>query len=221
MVDFKSPPTSDGCPIREMDTLHLILFMLYRRVTICSSFDLDCIDLPIMATTPFLARNCEREDVYRLLRRLRRLSTKLGGDIEIFKHGGITASLRLSFERGSIYVHNGVIVNKGDCSKVKCELVNNVNLAFMYLAIKLSERNEALLNVPDALVWLAKIVGVEGAVGLLSFVHDYVEMGEFNGNVRLLVGLISRWGVPITVESLSNALLPARRSLNALRQASY
>ncbi len=166
-MDFKSPPpTSDGCPIREMDTLHLILFMLYRRVITCNSFNLSCIDLPLMATTPFLARNCEREDVYRLLRRLRRLSTKLGGEVEIFSHGGgITASLRFSFERGSIYVHNGVIVNRSDCSRVDCELVNNVNLAFMYLVIKLSERNEASLNVPDALVWLAKMVGVEGVVG--------------------------------------------------------
>lgn len=217
-MDFRSPPSSDGCPIDEMDILHLFLFMLHRRVSICRSLNLDCIDLPLLATTPLLARNCERESVYRLIRKLRKMLEKLGGEVEIFRHGGITASLRFSFEKGNIYVHDGIIVAKKDCAKVNCILVNNVSLVFMYLAVKLSERNLAILNVPDALVWLSKMTGAEMVDAVLSLIHDYVETEKFDDNVNELISLISMWGIPMDAESLNNAVLPAKRSLTALRQ---
>jgi hypothetical protein len=215
-MDFKSPPSSN-CPINEMDMLHLMLLILWRRVVICNEFGLDCMDLPLLATTPFIARNCDRDDVYKLFRRLRRLAEKLNEDIGIFAYNGITASLRFGFEKGNIYVHDGVLLTRNDCRKVSCKQVNNVKLAFMYLNIKLNKRNMIVLNVPDALVWLAKLVGMETVEKVLQVIHDYVEMGEINRDIHILVDIINMWGIHMDIESFNTAILPAKRSLLVLR----
>ncbi len=215
-MDFKSPP-SGGCPINEMDTLHLILLILWRRVVICNEFGLDCMDLPLIATTQFIARNCDRDDVYKLFGRLKRLSEKLNGDIGIFSYNGITASLRFSFEKGNIYVHDGVLLARNDCRKVSCKQVNNVKLVFMYLSIKLNKRNMVVLNVPDTLVWLAKIMGMETVREVLQIIHDYVEIGKINQDIDTLIKIINMWGIRMDAESFNTAILPAKRSLLALQ----
>ncbi|MFP3196086.1 MAG: hypothetical protein RXQ74_04385, partial [Caldivirga sp.] len=64
-MDYKSIP-DETCPIVYLDTAHLVLHILYRRVSMCNSLGLNCMGLPILSTSALTMRGCSRESVYRL-----------------------------------------------------------------------------------------------------------------------------------------------------------
>ncbi|WP_243680089.1 hypothetical protein [Vulcanisaeta souniana] len=217
-MDFRDVPINE-CPIKYLDTLHLILFILYKRAERCSNLNLNCMDLPILATTPLLTRNCDRNEVHKFFRRMRRIVEKLGGEIEIFRLGKLSASLSIEFGTGSIKVHDTYIVNDNDCEKVQCVTVNNVTTLYMRLIIRMSEKNLVVLNVPDIIVWLAKVHGLNTMYSALNFVHNYVENGTFTDDLDRVLEIIKAWGgVNMNRDSFVNATLPGRRSLTALRE---
>ena len=217
LMDFRDVPINE-CPIKFLDTLHLILFILYKRAERCRSLDLNCMDLPLLATTPLLTRNCDRNDVHKFFRRMRRIVERLGNEIEIFRLGKLSASLLIEFGTGSIKVHDTYIVNDNDCNKVQCVTVNNVTTLFMRLIIRMSEKNLVILNVPDIIVWLAKVHGVNTMYSALNLVHNYVENGTFSNDLDGVLEIVKAWGVNINRDSFINATLPGRRNLTILRE---
>jgi len=216
-VDYKSIP-DNVCPISYFDTTHLVLRILYHRVNLCLSLGLDCMGLPIISTSVLTMRNCSRDSVYKLFRRLIRVRNKLGRNIKLLELGDIKVYLRISKNKGSIHVYNSYMMNNRDCSKLdNCITINNVTLLYMYLLIRLSGRNVILLNVPDALIWIARVFGIETAVSILDLIHNYMEKGELSSEVNVLLSMLSLLGLRISKEQFENALLPARRILHVLR----
>ncbi|WP_069807199.1 hypothetical protein [Vulcanisaeta thermophila] len=216
-MDFREVPI-DKCPINYMDTLHLILFILYKRAEVCTNLNLNCMDLPVLATTPLLVRNCERDDVYKFFRRMERVIDKLGNEIEIFRLNKIRALLGISFGKGNIKLYGPYIVNEQDCLRVDCVSVNNVTVLYMNLIIRFSDKNVLIFNVPDIVVWLGKMYGMDMVYKVLSVIHDYVETGKFNENVNEIIKLASKWGVDIDLQGFINGTIPGRRSLGILRE---
>lgn len=210
----------DSCPIAQLDTTHLILHILYRRVNLCNSLGLNCMGLPILSTSTLTWRGCSRESVYKLFRRMLRIRDKLGKDIKLLELDGIRSYLRISLSKGSLYIYDGYMVNRNDCRKVsRCVVVNNVSLLYMYLLIRLAERNMVILNIPDALIWVSKIFGVNTATAILDFVHDYIETGALLSSADTLLSMLNMLGLSLTRQQFENALVPARRALNVLRGA--
>ncbi|MFB6469763.1 MAG: hypothetical protein TU36_000770 [Vulcanisaeta sp. AZ3] len=216
-MDFRDIPINE-CPIKYLDTLHLILLILYRRAKLCSSLDLKCLDLPILATTPLVAKNCDRDDVYKFFRRMRRIVEKMGDEIEIFRFGKLSAYLSIVFKTATIKVHNTFIVNDEDCKKVNCVTVNNVTTLNMRLIVKLSNENLVILNIPDAVIWLSKMYGFDVTYGILKLIHDYIETGTFNDEIDELIEIVRRWGINIDRESFIRSTLPGKRNLEHLRE---
>ncbi|MGC9153248.1 MAG: hypothetical protein ACP5GY_05890 [Vulcanisaeta sp.] len=216
-MDFREIPINE-CPIKYLDTLHLILFILYKRAEICKNLDLACSDLPVLATTPLIVRNCDRNDVHKFFRRMRRIVDRLGNEIEIFRLGKLTASVSVEFGIGNIKVHGTYIVSDSDCNKVDCISVNNVTTLYMRLVIKLSDKNLVILNIPDVVIWLAKVYGLDTVYNALSMIHDYVEKGVFNESIDEVLSIVRRWGVNVDRESFINATLPGRKNLVVLKE---
>lgn len=216
-MDFRDIPINE-CPIKYLDTLHLILFILYKRAEFCSALNLGCMDLPLLATTPLTARNCDRDDVHKFFRRMRRIVERIGNEIEIFRLNRLSASLTIEFGTGNIKVHDTFIVSERDCNKVSCVSINNVTTLYMRLIIKLSDKNMVVLNVPDIVVWLAKVYGLDVAYSALNTVHGYIERGSFDDSLDRVLGIISKWGVSMDRESFIKATLPGRRNLMVLRE---
>jgi len=217
-MDFREVPTNE-CPIKYMDTLHLILFILYKRAILCSSLNLACSDLPVLATTPLIARNCDRNDVYKFFRRMKRITEKIGNEIEIFSLGKLNVHLSIEFTTGNIKVYDTYMVSDVDCAKIPCTSVNNVTTLYMRLIIRLSDKNLVILNIPDIVIWLAKVYGIDTVYGVLSLVHDYIEKGVFDEhNVDEVLSIVNRWGVNINRDSFVNATLPGRKNLVILRE---
>ncbi|KUO89297.1 MAG: hypothetical protein AT712_01790 [Caldivirga sp. CIS_19] len=175
--------------------------------------------LPILSTSALTMRGCSRESVYRLFRRLLRIRDKLGKNIKLLELGGIKAYLRFSRSKGSIYVYDGYMVSKDDCDKVgKCVMINNVSLLYMYMMIRLTGRNMALLNIPDALIWVSKVFGKDTMVSILDLTHDYIESGVLSSDVDVILGLINMLGLRVTRQQFENAVLPAKRILHLMRE---
>ncbi|WP_054857864.1 hypothetical protein [Vulcanisaeta sp. JCM 16159] len=216
-MDFREVPINE-CPIKYLDTLHLILFILYKRTEFCRNLGLNCMDLPVLATTPLTVRNCDRNDVHKFFRRMRRIVERIGNEIEIFRLGKLSASLTIEFGTGSIRVHDNFIVSNDDCDKVQCVTVNNVTTLYMRLIIKLSDKNIVVLNVPDVLIWLARVYGLDAVYSALNMVHSYVENGTFGNDLDKVLEVVSKWGVNLDRDSFINATLPGRRSLLILRE---
>ncbi|MGC8607940.1 MAG: hypothetical protein ACP5L5_10340 [Vulcanisaeta sp.] len=216
-MDFREVPINE-CPIKYLDTLHLLLFILYRRTEFCKNLGLNCMDLPVLATTPLVARNCDRNDVHKFFRRMRRIVERLGNEIEIFRLGRLSASLSIEFGTGSIRVYDAYIVDDNDCDKVQCITVNNVTTLYMRLVIKLSDKNLVVLNVPDMIVWLAKVYGMDTVYSALNMIHNYVENGIFTDDLDKVLEIVSKWGVSISKDSFINATLPGRRNLVILKE---
>ncbi|MFP3240240.1 MAG: hypothetical protein RXO26_02875 [Caldivirga sp.] len=217
-MDYKSIP-DETCPIVYLDTAHLVLHILYRRISMCNSLGLNCMGLPILSTSALTMRGCSRESVYRLFRRLLRIRDKLGKNIKLLELGGIKAYLRFSRSKGSIYVYDGYMVSKDDCDKVgKCVMINNVSLLYMYMMIRLTGRNMALLNIPDALIWVSKVFGKDTVVSILDLTHDYIESGVLSSDVDVILGLINMLGLRVTRQQFENAVLPAKRILYLMRE---
>ncbi|WP_291766046.1 hypothetical protein [Caldivirga sp. UBA161] len=216
-MDYKSIP-DNTCPISYLDTTHIILRILYHRVNLCLSLGLDCMGLPVVSTSVLTMRNCDRDSVYKLFRRLLRARNKLGKNIKLLELGDIKVYLRISKTKGSIRIYDGYMMNSRDCSKLnKCVTVNNVTLLYIYLLIRLSGRNMVLINVPDALIWIARVFGKETAISILDLIHDYMERGELSSGVNSLLSMLSLMGLRISKEQFENALLPARRILRMIR----
>ncbi len=174
--------------------------------------------LPVVSTSVLTMRNCDRDSVYKLFRRLLRARNKLGKNIKLLELGDIKVYLRISKTKGSIRIYDGYMMNSRDCSKLnKCVTVNNVTLLYIYLLIRLSGRNMVLINVPDALIWIARVFGKETAISILDLIHDYMERGELSSGVNSLLSMLSLMGLRISKEQFENALLPARRILRMIR----
>ena len=217
-MDFREIPAS-VCPIKYLDTFHLILAILYKRAVVCKDLDLSCLDLPILATTPLVARNCSRNDVHKFFRRIRRIVERMGNEIEIFSLGKFNVYLSIEFVKGNIKVHDMFIVSEDDCNKIPCTSVNNVTMLYMRLIVRMSDKNLIILNVPDAIVWIAKVYGIETVYNVLNLIHDYVERGVFNdGGVDAVISIVNRWGISLDRDSLINATLPGRKNLIILRE---
>ncbi|ADN49815.1 hypothetical protein [Vulcanisaeta distributa] len=216
-MDFREVPINE-CPIKYLDTLHLILFILYKRTEFCKNLGLNCMDLPVLATSPLVARNCDRNDVHKFFKRMRRIVERIGNEIEIFRFGRLSASLLLEFGTGSIRVHDNLIVSDNDCNKVQCVTVNNVTTFYMRLIIRLSDKNLVVLNVPDIIMWLARVYGLDTVYSALNLVHSYVENGSFSDDLDRVLEIISKWGVNLDRDSFINATLPGRRNLLVLRE---
>jgi hypothetical protein len=60
-------------------------------------------------------------------------------------------------------------------------------------------------------------VGMETVEKVLQVIHDYVEMGEINRDIHILIDIINMWGIHMDIESFNTAILPAKRSLLVLR----
>ncbi len=217
LMDFREVPINE-CPIKYLDTLHLLLFILHKRVEFCKSLNLNCMDLPVLATTPLVARNCDRNDVHKFFRRMRRIVEKLSNEIEIFRLGKLSASLSIEFGTDSIRIHDTYIVSDNDCNKVQCITVNNVTTLYMRLVVKLSDKNLVVLNVPDILVWLARVYSMDTVYSALNMVHNYVENGTFTDDLDKVLEIISKWGVSIDKDAFINATLPGRRNLVILKE---
>ncbi|ABW01929.1 hypothetical protein Cmaq_1101 [Caldivirga maquilingensis IC-167] len=200
--------------------MHLILHILYRRANLCLSLGLDCMGLPVVSTSVLTMRNCDRDSVYKLIRRLLRMRNKLGKNIKLLELGDIKVYLRISKTKGSIHIYDGYMMSNRDCSRLNgCITVNNVTLLYIYLLIRLSGRNMVLINVPDALIWIAKVFGKETAVSILDLVHNYMERGELSGEVNTVLNMVNLLGLRISKEQFENALLPTKRILRIIRDA--
>ncbi|WP_048062700.1 hypothetical protein [Caldivirga maquilingensis] len=218
-MDYKSIP-EHTCPILHFDAMHLILHILYRRANLCLSLGLDCMGLPVVSTSVLTMRNCDRDSVYKLIRRLLRMRNKLGKNIKLLELGDIKVYLRISKTKGSIHIYDGYMMSNRDCSRLNgCITVNNVTLLYIYLLIRLSGRNMVLINVPDALIWIAKVFGKETAVSILDLVHNYMERGELSGEVNTVLNMVNLLGLRISKEQFENALLPTKRILRIIRDA--
>jgi hypothetical protein len=150
---------------------------------------------------------------------MRRITEKIGNEIEIFSLGKLNVHLSIEFTTGNIKVYDTYIVSDADCAKIPCTSVNNVTTLYMRLIIRLSDKNLVILNIPDIVIWLAKVYGIDKVYSVLSLVHDYVEKGVFDDHsVDEVLSIINRWGVNINRDSFVNATLPGRKSLEILRE---
>ncbi len=174
--------------------------------------------LPVVSTSVLTMRNCDRDSIYKLFRRLLRMRNKLGKNIKLLELGDIKVYLRISKTKGSIHIYDGYMMNTRDCNKLRnCVTVNNVTLLYFYLLIRLFDRNIVLINVPDALIWIAKVFGKETAISILDLIHNYVEKGELTDDVNTLLSVLNLMGLKISREQFENALLPARRILRIMK----
>lgn len=148
------------------------------------------------------------------------MRNKLGKNIKLLELGDIKVYLRISKTKGSIHIYDGYMMSNRDCSRLNgCITVNNVTLLYIYLLIRLSGRNMVLINVPDALIWIAKVFGKETAVSILDLVHNYMERGELSGEVNTVLNMVNLLGLRISKEQFENALLPTKRILRIIRDA--
>lgn len=162
--------------------------------------------------------------IYRFMNRIVRLANKFGRDIKLMELEGIKVYLRVSKRKSSIYVleDEGYMIDKSDCDRLnKCISISNVSTVYMYLIFKLAGRNMVIVNIPDALLWISKVFGMDMAVSILDMVHEYYETGNLGPGLSKILNMLGLMGINITRRSFENALLPARRILSELRQSSH
>ncbi len=213
-MDYKE--RRSGCLVREFDLLHMLLHALYRHACICVEYGLSCRDAPLITTTQLIESGCDRHDVYKFFRRIRKVIERFGRNIEIYVYDSLKAYVELTLKRSSIRLFKGEVVSELDCEKVECTTINNVTSLFIKLIISLSKENHVVLNVPDVAAWIARVFGLKTLESILDFIHDYVERGIAE-DVEPFLRVLSAFGFFIDKESLLNAALPARRCMIALR----
>ncbi len=208
----------EECPIDKYDLTHLILHIIHERVKFCLSMGLGCMGLPLMSTSSLVLRGCRRDEVYRLYRAVLRTYRKLNGPIEIFKYKSISAYLKVSVAKGTINLYKGYVVSEDDCKIIQCTSVSNVKLLYLYLVFRILSKNLVRLNVMDAVMWIAKLNGIDYVDKILDFIHDYVESSSVNvSGVDAMVRLMNIFGLNISQREFIHGIMPARRILMEIK----